>query len=120
MNTTANRLRLLREAKQMSQKEVAEFLGITRAAYNKYESGASRPVRKLEELSKLFNVSTDYIMGQDETPLEKSMSKVDRQANTQVSRYLKLSRKGQKIVDITLNAVYEMEKKHTSYRERQK
>ena len=112
MNTTANRLRLLREAKQMTQKEVAECLRITRAAYNKYESGASRPVRKLKKLSKLFNVSTDYIMGQNETPLEKRMSNVDCQANAQVSKYLKLSRQSKKIVDITLNAVYDHEKRN--------
>lgn len=110
MTITANRLRLLREEKQMSQKDVAACLGITRAAYNKYERGVSKPVRKLNELSKLFNVSVDYIMGKDESPVERHIARASHRANAQVSKYLKLSRQGQIIVDITLNAVYEMEK----------
>ena len=37
MNITAYRLRTLREAKGLSQREVAERIGMTRTAYNKYE-----------------------------------------------------------------------------------
>ena len=36
MNLIAYRLRKLRESKGLSQQKVAEFLGVTRAAYNKY------------------------------------------------------------------------------------
>ena len=47
MNLTAQRLRALRKREGLSQTEVARILGITRTAYNKYESGASAPLRKL-------------------------------------------------------------------------
>ena len=62
---TGQRLKALREAKGLSQEEVAKALGIGRVTYLKYESGESRPVRKLKELSAFFNVSTDYILGND-------------------------------------------------------
>lgn len=63
MNVTGKRLRKLREEKGLSQNEISKILGISRTAYVKYETGESRPVRKLDELTRLFNVSADYIMG---------------------------------------------------------
>ena len=63
MSVIAERLRKLREQCQLSQGEVAEKIGISRTAYVKYETGDTSPVRRLNELSKLFGVSTDYIMG---------------------------------------------------------
>ena len=76
MSITGDRLRSLRESKGMSQEAVANFLGISRTAYNKYESGVIKPVRKLEGLSLLFGVSADYfeeIFGGD---LEKILFKI--------------------------------------------
>lgn len=56
----------------MSQNDVAKILGISRTAYVKYETGESRPVRKLNELSTLFNVSTDYILGNEDKSINTS------------------------------------------------
>ena len=50
MNITAERLRELRERLGVSQENVAQALGITRTAYNKYEQGVIEPTRKLREL----------------------------------------------------------------------
>ena len=111
MNIIAYRLRTLREAKGLSQKKVADYLGITRTAYNKYEDGASKPVRNLEALSSLFGVTTDYILGKDETEFENYIIETDPQTQSQVQKYLNLSENGKNIVNITLNAVYEIEKK---------
>ena len=65
MTTTGFRLKQLRETRGWSQADVAQAIGITRTAYVKYETGASKPVRKLHELAKLFNVSYDYLLGND-------------------------------------------------------
>ena len=111
MDIIAYRLRSLREAKGLSQKKVAEYLGITRSAYNQYENGVSKPVRRLEELSTLFGVSVDYILGKDETVFESNVVKTDPQVQSQVQKYLGLSAEGKDIVDITLDAVYERERK---------
>ena len=65
MNITSKRLRKLREEMSLSQGELAKKLGISRTAYVKYETGESKPMRKLQELSDLFNVSIDYLLGND-------------------------------------------------------
>ena len=94
----------------MSQEAVAEALGISRTAYNKYENGAIKPVRKLEELSVLFGVSADYILGQEDE-LAGMLARADQHMEHQVKKYIRLSDGGRKIVDITLDAVYAKEKK---------
>lgn len=65
MNITSKRLRKLREEMGLSQGELAKKLGISRTAYVKYETGESKPMRKLQELSDLFNISIDYLLGND-------------------------------------------------------
>ena len=82
MNLTAQRLRALRKREGLSQTEVARILGITRTAYNKYESGASAPSRKLRELAQLYHVSTDYILGEEDALAEKL-----REAGADVMRH---------------------------------
>lgn len=109
MNVTACRLRALREESKMSQQEVADFLGITRTAYNKYESGVIKPVRKLNELAALFGVSADYILGINENPDEQNS--VNPHDHNQFKKYLSLSTDGKDIVDIMLDAIYERERK---------
>ncbi len=104
-NITGERLRRMRVAKKMSQEDVAKVLGISRTGYNKYESGDIKPVRKLKELSVLFGVSTDYILGRDD-PVSKAAPR-DIEC---LKKYMSLSDMGKEVVDITLNAVYERER----------
>ena len=110
MNVVAYRLRELRTKKGLSQREVAEMLGITRAAYNKYECGASKPIRRLDTLSAIFGVSADYILGKDTTDFEDEINAVNPRTHAQVKKYMNLTDDGKEIVDITLDAVYEREK----------
>ena len=111
MNITALRLRNLREKKKLSQNDVAKIIGVTRAAYNKYECGVSRPIRKLEELSALFGVTVDYILGKDETSFESEIESISSHEHNQIRKYLNLSAEGKLMVDIMLNAVSEREKR---------
>lgn len=72
MGATGQRLRYLREKSGKSQEEVARILGISRPAYVAYETGRTTPSRKLKELASLFNVSTDFILGNE--PISESGS----------------------------------------------
>ncbi len=65
------RLKMLREQKKLSQDELAKLIGVDRTTINKYESGASKPTRKLEELARAFDVSSDYILGIQQLDLTK-------------------------------------------------
>lgn len=108
MNLTACRLRELREKHHFSQQQVANYLGISRTAYNKYESGAIRPTRKLDKLAALFGVSVDYILGRaGEIPAERANNPY---IGEQWKKYLHLSDAGREMVDIMLNAVYDRER----------
>lgn len=62
--TTAQKLRKLREEKELSQEECAKLLGIDRTTYAKYENGGSIK-RNVEKLASFFNVSTDYLLGRE-------------------------------------------------------
>ena len=68
MTLTGKRLKALREAREWSQADVANLIGVGRTTYLKYENGENKPVRKLNELANLFNVSIDYLLGNEKQP----------------------------------------------------
>lgn len=58
------RLRDLREDKDLSQAEVAKVLFTSQTIYSRYERGyRTLPVEHLIILADFYNVSTDYILG---------------------------------------------------------
>lgn len=58
------RIRDLREDHDMTQQQVADYLGTSQTMYARYERGANElPIRHLIMLCKLYNVSSDYILG---------------------------------------------------------
>lgn len=60
----ANRIKNLREKGQLTQADLAKRLGITRSSVNAWEMGISVPsTQYVVELARLFQVSTDYILG---------------------------------------------------------
>ena len=60
----SERIKELREKQNITQSSLAKKLNITRSAVNAWEMGISIPnVEKLVELSSLFNVSVDYLLG---------------------------------------------------------
>ena len=64
MNEYCNILKALREDRDLSQKEVANYLGTTQQVYSRYETGVNEiPVRQLIKLCELYNVSAEYILG---------------------------------------------------------
>ncbi|WP_110932640.1 helix-turn-helix domain-containing protein [Paenibacillus bouchesdurhonensis] len=63
------RIRSLREDKDLTQRQLADYLNITQATYSRYESGnLDVPSLVLIKLSNYYNVSIDYILGQTDNP----------------------------------------------------
>ena len=59
-----NRLRDLREDKDMKQKDLADLLRIHQTTYSDYELGKLNiPVATLHILADFYNVSVDYLLG---------------------------------------------------------
>ena len=58
------RIRNLREDKDLTQKDIATLLNISQRAYSHYENGSrSMPVEYLVALCKFYNVTADYLLG---------------------------------------------------------
>ncbi len=63
------RLRDLREDKDLKQSEIAQMLGIKQTVYSRYERGFQNiPLEHLLRLADFYNVSTDYILGRTNNP----------------------------------------------------
>ncbi len=59
-----NRLKEIREDKDLYQIDIAKVLNITQSQYSLYENGIRLiPVDKLVKLAKYYNTSTDYLLG---------------------------------------------------------
>jgi transcriptional regulator with XRE-family HTH domain len=62
-------LKDLREARDLSRKEVAAYLKIHETTYGNYELGKRQPsLETVQKLAKYYNVSTDQILGNDLPP----------------------------------------------------
>lgn len=62
----ADKIKALREQRDMTQTELAKQLGITRSSVNAWEMGISVPsTQYIVELAHIFKVSTDYLLGVD-------------------------------------------------------
>lgn len=65
--TLSEKIYLLRKREGLSQDELADKLGVSRQSVYKWESGASMPeLEKIKILSKLFDVSFDYLLNDDQ------------------------------------------------------
>jgi len=63
------KIQRVRDLKNITQKELAGFLGIKQQQYARYEKGVNiMPVTYLPEICKYLDVSADYILGLSEVP----------------------------------------------------
>lgn len=69
----AEKIMSLRKQNGWSQEELAEQLDVSRQSVSKWESGASIPdIEKIIKMSKLFYVSTDYLLKDKDDDAEKA------------------------------------------------
>ena len=62
-------LRAARERKNMTQKDVADNIGVAKSTYSLYESGNREPnVQTIKKLADLLNVSADDLLGLNQEP----------------------------------------------------
>ncbi len=66
---TAQRIRFLRENRELTQAQIAEFLHTSQTVYSRYERNERNlPIDYLYTLCRFYNVSADYILGLTDTP----------------------------------------------------
>ena len=58
------RIRDLREDRDLTQTQVAQFLGMSQTGYSKYETGENDiPTAILLKLADFYQTTTDYLLG---------------------------------------------------------
>ena len=63
------RIRDLREDRDLNQTQVAKMLGMSQTGYSKYETGENdSPTTILIKLARFYNTSIDYLLGETDTP----------------------------------------------------
>lgn len=68
----SNRLKELRNSKNLSQEELGKIIGITTSMIGMYETGARNPSYEiLTKLADYFNCTTDYLLGRSSGPNNK-------------------------------------------------
>lgn len=69
MSTLSSRLIQLRKEKGVTQKALADFLGIAPVSWQRFEYGSSRPkIENIIALADYFDVSVDYLLGRTDNP----------------------------------------------------
>ena len=142
-NDMGKKLRELRDARGLTQREVANAVGVTEATVSRWESGHINNMRrdKIESLAKVLQVSPLVIMGRDdESPAPpaaqpptapyhpeltergerdimisaSSLSPVlNEEEREHLRKYRSIDDAGRKIVDGTLDTVYRMRQDDT-------
>lgn len=65
------RMKAARKAKGMTQKDVADRLGIAKNTYCGYESGARNPnVLQIQQIARILGVTGDYLIGTSPSPTD--------------------------------------------------
>lgn len=58
------RIRSLREDRDLTQKQIAQLLGMSQTGYSKYETGENDiPTAVLIKLADFYGTTTDYLLG---------------------------------------------------------
>ena len=65
----AERIRLLRKERKLTMKQLGERIGVSESAVSQYESGGRSPdVDKLTQLARVLGCTTDYLVGNVDSP----------------------------------------------------
>lgn len=93
MKIFAERLKKLRETKGLSTRALGEIIGTSNASISRYETGQRIPdVQVAREIAKYFNVTIEYLCGEDiktdEENLIKTYSKLSEPTKQEAIKYI--------------------------------
>ena len=106
------RLRDLKEDYDLTQKQVAEIIGVSVNHYGKYERGETDiPFEKVILLANYYDASLDYIAGR--TNKKNGMYSItDKDELLLIDRYANLSERNKGKIDLFLEQLTAQQKKH--------
>ena len=69
-------LKKLRKERNLSQKQFAEIFHSSQNTVSQWENGTREPsIKAIQDIAKFFGVTTDYLLGNDDTPQQDEKSK---------------------------------------------
>ena len=72
MNTLEKISHLLHQQKK-KQKDLTDYLGLTKNTFTNWKLGASKSYKKhIDKIAEFFDVSTDYLLGKEKSPTANS------------------------------------------------
>lgn len=88
-----NKLKELRKNSALTQKQIADVLGIDRSTYSYYENGKASPsLAVLMRIAKVFNVTLDYVIyGDDSKTVQANVLSDSCSVYTKVDSFVNLS-----------------------------
>lgn len=105
-----NNLRSVRksDSRKLTQQDIADWLGIERSTYGKYETGDSEPnFDTICRLADFFDVSVEYLMGR--TNIKKTPTPEDFGLSSEESELLALFRKASPAVRVAALSVLKID-----------
>lgn len=112
-NVFSERLKLLREAKNVTQVQLSTYLGVSQEAVSKYECSDTFPgIDIIIGIAKYFNVSIDYLLGVDNIKKRISLSDLNEYEVTLISYYRELDKIDQELAIKMISTVVEHKNKY--------
>lgn len=93
------RLKDLREDKDMKQWQIAEILGMKQEQYQRYESGKREtPINILIKLAEYYDTSLDYITGRTNDKNNTRSMKIDQDEKMLLDLFRRIPKKEKNII----------------------
>lgn len=109
-----NRLKELRQQKNISQTEFSNLMGISRSAVSMYEMGKRTPdYSVLCQFADFFHVSTDYLLGKTSVPTGTILKSVSAQAEPINGLINELFADRPDVLALLKNGVYDSDGKYS-------
>lgn len=101
-------LKKLREEAGVSQKQLAESIGVSQQSINKYENHNIEPdIETMIRIADYFNTSVDYLIGHTDLRRKIEMAyayELNSEESTVIEGYRKLSRKQKACVAVIIDS----------------
>lgn len=93
---TIDIINYLLEQKNKSQKDLCEFLGISKSVFTDWKAGRNESYKKhLPQIAEYFNVSVDYLLGKSEEQKNEPPLSLTKEEATLLEIYRALNEPGQ-------------------------
>ncbi len=83
----SERLKTLRKQKDLTQEQLAEYMGVSPQAVSRWETGATCPdIMALPQLAELFHITIDELLGVNEKETRRKINEIIAKAESKINQ----------------------------------